>query len=814
MRARALHFSWFDFKVAVRMLARYPGLTIVATLALTVAIALGTIYFEALNKWQNPRLPIPHADRVVSIYNWDARTPGTEPRALHDFALWRRQVTTIDDLGAAMVFQRNLTTQDRRVEPVGGAEITASAFRLMGAVPMLGRVLSEQDEAPGQPPVALIGQMLWRTRFDSAPDVVGRTVQLGTETATIVGVLPDDFRFPRNERIWVPLRVDGSTLAPRTGPPVSIFGRLAPGASMAQAQAELDVLGARMTASNPATHRDVRPRVTPYAKPLVGGEALLVTRLLYAVNGMFFMLLAVISANVATLVFTRTAMRGWEIAVRSALGASRGRVISQLFVEALVLAALAAVAGLVVATLALRWGLALMATSDALPFWIDAGVSWKTVLYTVVLTVFSAAIVGILPAVRLTRGNVLDALRSEDATRAGLRFGGVRTTVIVLQVAFTVAFLPLAAFGVFESNRFNQRAEAIGAERYLIAGVAMDREDDGADRPASDVRVRSRLDEIERRLRAEPGVEAVAFADRLPVEDQFKYQIEVDTSTGAPTDGLRTSTLVHVSRGFFAAFGSSVIAGRDFAPLDFETGRVLIVNESFARYVFGGRNAIGQRVRIGSGEVESVASEEWYEIVGMVRDFGWQLPQPQEQSAMYRPSLPLIGRAGQLVVRLRDPDAFVTRLRAVAADVDPTIRLIDVQPLANAGGGEATMNWMLTAVAWLIAFIVLLLSATGIHSLMSFTVTRRTREIGIRAALGARPGGVVVAIFSRAFLQIGAGVLVGSALPLLVGVRSTRQLLLLLAADGIMLVAGLTACAVPLRRALRINPTEALRAEG
>jgi predicted permease len=795
------------------MLARYPALTIVGTMALTVAIALGAIYFEALNKWQNPQLPIRDADRVVSIVNWDARAPGTEPRSLHDFASWRRQITTIDDLGAAIVFQRNLTTQDRRVEPVGGAEITASAFRLMDAVPILGRALTEQDESPGQPPVVVIGQMLWRTRFESAPEVVGRTVQLGTETATIVGVMREDFRFPRNERIWVPLRLDGSTLAPRTGPPVSIFGRLVPGASLTKAQAELDVLGAAMAVANRATHQDLRPRVTPYAKPLVGGEALLLTRILYVVNAVFLMLLAVISANVATLVFTRTAMRGWEIAVRSALGASRGRVVSQLFVEALVLAGLAAVIGLIVAKLALRWGLAVMATSDALPFWINASLSWKAVLYTAVLTVFSAAIVGILPAVRLTKGNVLDALRSEDAARSGLRFGGFRTTVIVLQVAFTVAFLPLAAFGVFESNRFNQRAEAIGAERYLMTNVVMDGEDDRVESPATAVHVRTRLDEMERRLRAEPGVEAVAFADRLPVEDQFKYRIEVDTSTGAPIDGLRVSTLVHVSQGFFAAFGTSVIAGRDFAPLDFETGHVLIVNESFARHVFGGRNAIGQRVRIGDGEVESVASEDWYEIVGMVMDFGWQLQRPEEQAAMYRPSRPVIGRAGQLVVRVRDPESFVTRLRTIAADVDPTIRLIDVQPLTNAGGGEATMNWTLTAVAWLISFIVLLLSATGIHSLMSFTVTRRTREIGIRAALGARPGSVVVAIFSRACLQIGAGVLLGSALPLLVGVQSTRQLLLLLAADSVMLVAGLTACAVPLRRALRINPTEALRAE-
>ncbi len=198
----------------------------------------------------------------------------------------------------------------------------------------------------------------------------------------------------------------------------------------------------------------------------------------------------------------------------------------------------------------------------------------------------------------------------------------------------------------------------------------------------------------------------------------------------------------------------------------------------------------------------------------MVEDFGWQLPLPHEQSAMYRPRLPVPGANVSLAVRVRDPEAFATRLRRVAVGVDPTIRLTDVQPLARVGGGEARMNWALTSVAWLISSIVLLLSATGIHALMSFTVTRRTREIGIRAALGARPGRIVAGIFSRALLQITAGVFAGSGLAALLGLGSMRQGLLLLAADAVMLVVGLAACLVPLRRALRIDPTEALRAEG
>ena len=536
--------------------------------------------------------------------------------------------------------------------------------------------------------------------------------------------------------------------------------------------------------------------------------------ILYVVNGIFLMLLAVVCANVATLVFARTATRGWEIAVRSALGASRGRIVAQLFTEALVLAGVAAVLGLVLASVSLRWGVSLLVGSEAMPYWLDHSLSWSTVLYTALLTLFCAAIIGILPALRVTKIDVHDVLRSEGAARSGLRFGGFWTTVIVAQVAITVAFLPLAAGGVFESNRFQQRAEGIGAERFLTASVGIDREDHGIDSATFAARSRLSLDELERRLQAEPGVERVTFADRLPVMDQFKYRIEVDTTTGAPASGLRTSTLVQVSRGFFPAFGTSVVTGRDFGPLDFESGRVLIVNESFARHVLGERNPVGQRVRVVSGEDDSVAGDAWYEVVGMVRDFGWQLPLPHEQSAMYRPRLPMPGTDVSLAVRVRDPEAFATRLRAVAADVDPTIRLTDVQPLALVGGGEARMNWALTSVAWLISFIVLLLSATGIHALMSFTVARRTREIGIRAALGARPARIVAGIFSRAFLQISAGILAGSGLAALMGLGSMRQILLLLAADGIMLVVGLMACAVPLRRALRIDPTEALRAEG
>ena len=820
----APRFSPLDFTLGLRMLARYPGLTAVATVAIAVAVGLGSAYFEGVDKFLRPRLDIPGGDRVVSLLNWDRKHLDVESRALHDFAIWRTELKTIENLGAANAFTRNLITDDGRVEPVVGAELTANAFRLMATPPLLGRTLVDRDDNPAEPLVVVIGERVWKTRFEGNAAALGKTVKVGTATATIVGVMPDAFAFPSNQHLWLPLRVNGATLEPRSGPHVTIFGRLAPGATIDDATAELRVIGARMSASNPRTHEYLRPFVIGYGRILAeGGESRFVTRLLYMVNSLFLVLLAVMCTNIATLVFARTATRTWEITVRSALGASRGRIVAQLFCEALVLASVGTIVGLLLSRVALRFALAQVDAGGNLPFWVDESLSWRTLLYAAGLTLFGAGIVGILPALRVTRVNIQDMLRSESAGRGGagggLKFGGFWTAVIVVQVAITVAFIPVAFNGVSESSRFKERAHAIGAERFLAAHAAIDRDDFGVDSATYAARVRSSFDALESRLNAEPGVERVAFADRLPVEDQLKYGFAVDTAVGVPKEGLRASAMTYVSRGYFGAFGASIVAGRGFAPFEYEPlgGRVLIVNESFARNVFGPRNPVGQRVRLLSYPSEltlfGVDTTQWLEIVGVVKDFGRQPLRPEEQSVMYRPTLPGGGPASNLVVRVRDPNAFAMRLRTIAAEVDPRIGLTGVQQLGRVGGEQARINWTLTVVAWLVAFIVLLLSATGIHALMSFTVSRRTREIGIRAALGAHHGRLVAAIFSRAFLQIGAGIAVGSGIAALRGFESTKQVMLLISADAIMLVVGLVACALPVRRALRVDPMEALRAE-
>jgi predicted permease len=808
-----MNVSALDFKLGLRLLRRYPGITAIGTVAMAVAIALGMLYFEGLTKGLHPTLPVANGDRIVTVRYWDIGKRTVEERSLHDFAMSRTNVKTIEQFGAALVFTRNLVTEDRQVEPVRGAEVTANAFTLIGMAPLVGRTLTACDEQPAEPLAVVIGERLWTTRFARDPSAVGRSVKVGTADATIVGVMPERFGFPVNQHLWLPLRTDGSLLAPRTGPPVTLFGRLAPGVSQPQAQAELDGITAGLAAANREAYKNLQPWVVAYGAPPLEGDTPMIKNVLYAANTFFLLLLGVICTNVATLVFARTATRGWEVAVRNALGASRGRIVAQLFAEALVLTALAAGLGTALAKLALRWGVRDIGR-DVLPFWITDSLSTTTLLYAGLLTLVAAVIVGVLPALRVTRLNVQDGLRREQAAGASLRFGTVWTTVIVVQVAITVAMLPLAAVGVMASNRFQQRAEGVGADRYLTAVVAFERQDQEADAATRAARGRASLAELERRLRAEPGVEQVAFADRLPVMDTSKYSIELDTATGAPTTGLRWSTFAHVSPGFFAAFGSPVVAGRNFSPVDLERGNVLIVNQSFTRLVFGDRNPVGQRIRIAHGEDGAVADDGWYEVVGMVRDVGWQMPEPSEQAAMYHPALLQPGTNVSVAVQVHDPMGFAPRLRVLANAVDPEMQLTDVQRLTDVGGRGAMLTWTVTYVAGVVSFLVLLLSASGIHALMSFIVARRTREIGIRVALGAPPLRIVSGIFMRAFLQVALGILAGSiVVALKIDFGSVTQVLMLAGADAIMLTAGLVACTLPLRRALRINPTAALRAE-
>jgi putative ABC transport system permease protein len=382
-----------DMRLGFRMLVKYPGLTIVGGLAMAFAIWIGVVMFQLVGLVLYPSLPLPDGDRIVQLRNWDAVANGPDSRALHDFRVWREALQSVTDVGAFSDATRNLVIDGADAGLVEVAEITATAFRVAPDPPLLGRTLGPADEQAGAPPVVVLGYDVWRTRFSGDHGVLGRNVQLGDSHATVVGVMPEGYAFPVAHDVWMPLRLDDMSIAPRSGAGVTIFGRLAPGASYRKAQAELSTLGQRAAVDYPDTHAHLRPQVRPYAKLLEDpqGIDLVAFLLMYA---FVIMLLVMICGNVALLLFARAATREGEIVVRSALGASRMRIGVQLFIEALVLGMVAAAVGLAAAHVTLqRWGMEyLEANLGRLPFWLDVALTPAAVIWALLLTLLGAAV--------------------------------------------------------------------------------------------------------------------------------------------------------------------------------------------------------------------------------------------------------------------------------------------------------------------------------------------------------------------------------------------------------------------------------------
>ena len=431
--------SWLDVKLGFRMLVRYPGLTLVGGLAMAFAIAIGAVVFEFVTILVHPSLPLDDGDRIVGIRNWDVAASREDPRALHDFVTWREELESIEDLGAFHTLQRNLVTGEGAPEPVIVTAISASAFRVARVPPLLGRSLIEADEQAGAPMVVVIGYGLWQTRFGGDPEVVGRTVRLGTEQTTVVGVMPEGFEFPVSDNLWLPLRLNVLDYERGQGPAIRVFGRLAPGVTLDEAQAELTTIVSHAATAFPDADEHLQSQVMLYPLLILDTSGMislgsitlsqsLERGLMYSINAFYLMFLVLVCGNVALLMFARAATRENEIAVRNALGATRSRIVAQLFAEALVLGGVAAVVGLAAAGFVLKWGLVVadgnLTEGGRLPFWFDDSLAPATVLYAGGLTVLGAVIAGVVPALKLTRG--LEArLRQAAVGEPGQRFGGL-----------------------------------------------------------------------------------------------------------------------------------------------------------------------------------------------------------------------------------------------------------------------------------------------------------------------------------------------------------------------------------------------------
>jgi putative ABC transport system permease protein len=820
-----------DYRLGLRMLLKYPGLTIAGGLALAIAIGVGAGWYDVMGQIFAPTIPLPEGERLVSIETHNSLTNEHEPRVSRDFLEWRRGLQTIDNLGAYRTQARNLVVGTTTPEPLQVAEMTAAAFGAARVAPLFGRGLLEDDQRIGAPGVVVLGYDVWQRSLGGRQDVLGAVVKVGDTPAAVIGVMPNGFGYPVNHDAWMPLSLRGSYDALEGGA-ISVIGRLARGVSREQANAELRVFGERTAAALPATHEHLRPRVVRFGEASdhldLGQVALR--------NVPALLVLGIACLSVGTLIYARTAMREGEIAVRSALGASRRRIMSQLFVEALVLASVAAPVGLIAADRAVAWGIeAANRTKGGAPFWMTPGLKLSTILYGGVLAVVSAAMLSVLPALKVTRARVQPHLANLGSGGATLRFGRIWTGAMIVQVALTAMGIPAALESVSETVRKVQTRAQFPSRDYLAARIGFDGPFEQERTPAFQEQWAQTFEALARRIAQEPAVVAVTFSDQ-PVGLGTERFVELNVSPDAKTalDGRFRTTAV--GPGFFELFDRPIVAGRAFDTADFSpTARTVIVNEAFTRAFsrhMGGDSPIGTRVRfaVSSADDDDEAAarpkawESWSEIVGVVRDFNLDPDDNgNEQPHVFRAVSARAVSPLVISVRMRgNPGTLAPRLPVIAAGVDARLLVHDSQPMEEWIRQRDQFLILTVGAQVAVTVLILFLSALSIFSLVSVSVSRRTREIGLRAALGATRRQVLGGIVSGAVTLVGSGIAVGGGLltwALVLGAGPSGQPgedVALFAGhfgvtSAVMIAACLLACIGPARRALRINPTDALR---
>ncbi len=849
---------WLDAKLGMRMLRKSWGLTLVGGLAMVVAITIGASIFGFLHALSGTDLPLAEGDRVVIVQPWDPDTRKEQYSTVEDFERWRGQLQSVEDTGAFYTVRRNLVTAKGQSAALVVGAMSASGFRVARVKPLLGRPLLDEDEARGATPVVVLAYDAWQAAFAGDREAVGQPVQIDGQFYTVAGVMPPEFVFPVNHDAWIPLGANplaeagplaGNLVGGNPGgePGLTVFARLAAGVSVERADAEAAALGL----VEPSPVRQTGPRhearVVPYTVGITGNTDTWLVRLLGYVLAL---LLIPPCANIAILIYARTLSRQAEFATRSAVGASRGRIVGQIFVEVLVMALGAAAISLALASKVVDMvhnAIQQRQLGD-LPFWMDFSLSYDTVFYVAGLAVFGAFLAGAIPALQATGHWRVTGLHALGA-RAAPRLGWVWTSLVVVQVALSVAAMPTA----LEFSWWNLRDALLGpgfpADRFLTAELTLTETGTRAtaDGRSSPERFSALRAELVRQLAANPAIGGVTVAAAVPSESPF-FRIESVAQsaadlTGNPVLGRPLATVNQVDGAYFRTFQQRLISGRFFDATDLEPGRrTIVVNRSLAEMVFGAQNPLGRRVRFfvrGGPEIDT--PQPWWEIVGVVSD---RAANGTTGNAIYRPlpagnPAPWVSgaqiRAAEAAAAQGHPPPLAlilrtgaggsgetaARLRALTVDLDPALRADQFRTMQEIHeehivgdilGGSALLAIMLGLLA---------LSIAGIYTLMAFTVTQRRREIGIRAALGARPARLVGGIFRSVFVPVGWGAAVGAGVAALLEYYQSAIVLALMeghvvtwvlpATEGFIVLVATLAILGPARRALRIDPLEALR---
>jgi predicted permease len=819
-----------DLRFAWRGLWRAPGFTAIAIATLALGIGANSAIFTVVNAVVMRPLPYANADRLVRVTSDFTGTNGVDVgMSQPEFVDYRDRSGLFDAVAGVWAINANLTEIDQP-ERVEVLLASPSYFDVLGARPQLGRLFGPQDDGPGITEVLVISDALWRRRFGASPDAIGRKLRVDNDWYTVIGVLPPGFRHPGRSVLtdvdaWAPTSFLENPF-PRPAQRFNYFitgaiARLKPGISVTGAQQRLNAMGQEFRSAYPNDYparAAWAPRVIPLQQDLVGSVRAPLLMLFGAVG----VVLVIACANIANLLLARASSRQRELAVRRALGSSRARLVRLMLTESLLIAVLGGAAGAMVTGWLLSLLLAIV--PSALPRLQEIRIDGQVVAFTAAMSVLTALVFGTLPALHSSRADVNDALKEGSRGASGAR-GWLRSTLVVVEFALALVLLVGAALLVRSFWRVQRVELGFNPSNVLTARLWLPQPNDPNQGRYSnrttghDARLTT-YEEILRRAETLPGVTAAAAADALPLDGSRSAVVFTAEGTeGDDRSRVPTAQYASATSRYFEVMGIRLLRGRPFADQDDgKAAPVVIITESIARLSWPGQDPVGKRLHLGGPQAKS----PWMTVVGVVDDMRTRRIEEDPRPTIYRPLKQRSGLSLSLALKTSaDPRLLASALSAEVRAVDPDLPTFGAKTMQETVATATASRRFSTQLLGIFAVLALVLAAIGIYGVMAFMVGQRTREIGIRIALGAHPASVVRLVLRQALLLAVAGVVAGAAGALLATrllsgllfqVRATDPFTYTLIA-ALLAVTAAVAAWRPARRAASVDPIRALRAD-
>ncbi len=805
---------WFELRQALRSLIRSPWYALTAIAMLGSGLGLTMYMFGAINSFLLKPLPFAQPDRLAHVELADLATGQDSIEVgVHDYLEIARAQRSFEAFAAFGVGTLNLSGDDRPERYEGGF-VTDAVFDTLGAKALIGREFEPADYAPGAPAVVVISHSLWQTRYGGATDVVGREIRANAKPATIVGVMPEGFKFPFRQDVWTTVNLDVANVPRSEALTYEVIGRLAPGVGHAQARGEIDALLASLAKADPAAKRDgLRAIVKSLNAEYMGRNTpAVLTAMMIAVT----LVLLIACANVANLMIARTVERTRELAIHGALGAARARLVLRLVLEG---AAIAAIGGAIGFALAHIGGVATMRTlttqEDGLPYWLAYSMDWRVIAFSAGIALAAALAATLIPAMRAGRVAASAAMREGGHGATGVGFGRASRVLITGQLAMCAVLLVVAGLTVRSIVAMQTIDSGADTDGVLTARIALFEE-----AYPEDAKVVEFFERLETELASSPGVANAAVTTSVPLSFSGGAYYHPDGKPPSDNGRYPFTWFVGAAPSYFDAFRVPLQQGRMFDSRDrADAPPVVLVSANFAQYAFDGESPIGRRI-----DLDPTGAERRYaEIVGVVGTVVQGEPDDDEAPVVYAPFAQRPARYASIAVRSEggDPYALADTIRTAVAKLDRDLPVYFIRTAEDWIAAQTVPDRLMANLFVIFAAFGLLLAAGGIYALLAFAVAQRTREIGVRRALGALDAGIVKMVLGQGMRQLAIGLAIG----LFAGFGLAQVLRNILFGVGtfdpltfgavsiVLALAMLVASLAPTRRALRVSPMQALRYE-